>query len=143
MFRFKDDGKSLENSRVQVKKAFSSNSSNGQSLNKTDFKCAWLYLFGYKISKFELQEYFEKLGRDYYTEGVNYEEFEKKAMSEIRRLDNIEEMRNAFITLDFSCKGFLTIEDLHKQFKLVAPHLSCATVNDIFRYETTSSLSNF
>jgi hypothetical protein len=56
--------------------------------------------------KFELQEYFEKLGKDYHNDGLTYEEFETKAMSDVKRLDSIEEMRNAFIALDFSCKGY-------------------------------------
>jgi Ca2+-binding EF-hand superfamily protein len=83
--------------------------------------------------KYELQEYFEKLGKNYYSDGLTYEQFEKRALADIKRLDNIEELRNAFISLDFSCKGFLTIDDLNKQFKLIAPHLSQKTVLDIFR----------
>lgn len=80
-----------------------------------------------------MQEYFEKLNKNYYKHGLTYEEFEAKALSEIRRLDNIEEMRNAFIALDFSCKGFLTIDDLIKQFNIVAPHVSRKKIADIFR----------
>ena len=80
-----------------------------------------------------MQEYFEKTGKDYYSDGLDYNEFEKKALSEIQRLDNIEELRNAFITIDFSCKGFLTIDDLNKQFEMIAPHVSKKTVFDIFR----------
>jgi len=33
-----------------------------------------------KNKKYELQEYYEKLGKNYYTDGVDYSEFEKKAM---------------------------------------------------------------
>ena len=80
-----------------------------------------------------MQEYFEKLGKNYYTDGLSYEQFEKKALADIKRLDNIEELRNSFISIDFSCKGFLTIDDLIKQFKLIAPHFSQKTVLDIFR----------
>ena len=90
-------------------------------------------IFFYHCGKYELQEYFEKLGKDYYNDGINYIEFEKKAVNEIIRLDNIEELRNAFISIDFSCKGFLTIEDLNKQFHLITPHLSKKAVLDIFR----------
>ena len=73
------------------------------------------------------------MGKNYHTDGLNYEEFEAKAMQDIKRLDNIEEMRNAFITLDFSCKGFLTVDDLVKQFQIVAPHMPRKRVVDIFR----------
>ena len=83
--------------------------------------------------KYELQEYFEKLGKNYYTDCLNFDEFEKKAMNEVRRLDNIEELRNAFITIDFSCKGFLTFDDFTKHFQLIAPNLCQNIVSDIFR----------
>jgi len=45
-------------------------------------------------------------------------------MNEISRIDNVEELRNKFITLDFSCKGFLTLEDLKRQFEIIAPNFS-------------------
>ena len=90
-----------------------------------------------------MQEYFEKLGKDYYTETINYENFEKKALSEIRRLDNIEELRNAFITLDFSCKGFLTIEDLQKQFDLIAPRVPLSIIQETFRFFHSYHLKSF
>jgi Ca2+-binding EF-hand superfamily protein len=64
------------------------------------------------------------LGKNYYSDGVTFEEFSKKANAEIKRLDAVEELRNAFISVDFSCKGFLTIDDLSKLFKTVAPRLS-------------------
>ena len=54
-------------------------------------------------------------------------------MGELRRLDSVEEMRNAFMSIDFSCKGFLTIDDLLKQFQMIAPHMKSSRVVDIFR----------
>jgi hypothetical protein len=56
MFSFKDDDESraVDQHREIVRRAFKlncSSSSESDGLNKTDFKCAWLYLFGYKISK--------------------------------------------------------------------------------------------
>jgi hypothetical protein len=56
-------------------------------------------------------------------------------MEDVKRLDNIEELRNSFISLDFSCKGFLTIDDLAKQFSIIAPHLSNNIIQAIFKYE--------
>ncbi|CAF0789387.1 unnamed protein product [Brachionus calyciflorus] len=136
MFHFIDDEpSSKEECKKLIRKAFvlSSSSKNKDSLNKTDFKCAWLYLFGYKISKYELQEYFEKLGKDYYKDVISYGEFETKAIADIKRLDVVEELRSCFISVDFSCKGFLTIEDLTKQFQIVAPHIPKNTIMDTFR----------
>ena len=74
------------------------------------------------------------MNKDYHSDGLSYDEFEAKALLDIKRLDNIEEMRNAFIALDFSCKGFLTIDDLIKQFHIVAPHMSRKKIIDIFRF---------
>jgi len=54
MFHFKDDDPKACDHTKLIKKAFQgalSNSSDTALLNKTDFKVAWLYLFGYKISK--------------------------------------------------------------------------------------------
>ena len=45
----------------------------------------------------------------------------------------VEELRNAFMMLDFSCKGFLEIDDLYKQFSLIAPHIQSSRIADIFR----------
>jgi Ca2+-binding EF-hand superfamily protein len=128
--------KELEIKKRFIRKAFHAYSSdhNKLKLNKTDFKCSWLYLFGYKISKYELQEYFESLGKDYYKDGVEYFDFEKKVLQDLKRTDSIEELRNAFIAIDFSCKGFLTIDDMKKQFQLIAPHISQNTILDVFRY---------
>lgn len=133
MFHFKNEKLPVATTGKLLRKAFLAESRDEKLLYKTDVKCVWLYLFGYKISKYELQDYFEKLGKDYYMDGLDFSEFEKKALSEISRLDDIEELRNAFITVDFSCKGFLTIDDLTKQFQLIAPHLSRKTVFDVFR----------
>ena len=55
MFHFKDDSNTAVNDHTKViRKAFQdalSNPKSDQLLTKTDFKVAWLYLFGYKISK--------------------------------------------------------------------------------------------
>jgi hypothetical protein len=91
------------------------------------------------LLKYELQEFFEKLGKDFYNDGVAYADFERKVMLDLKRTDDVEELRNAFIAIDFSCKGFLTIDDLEKQFKLIAPHIAQhSIVPDIFRF-----VSNF
>lgn len=86
------------------------------------------------MKKYELNEYYEKLGKNYAQDGIDLTEFERKAIGELKRLDYIEELRNAFIVLDFSCKGFLTEDDINKQFKQIAPHLSEKVVKDVFRY---------
>lgn len=54
MFHFvNNDTESKNECKKLIKKSFilSSSTKNKDFLFKTDFKCAWLYLFGYKISK--------------------------------------------------------------------------------------------
>ena len=51
MFFYKSEKLSNENIDKLLRKAFTTESSDGKRLFKTDFKCVWLYLFGYKISK--------------------------------------------------------------------------------------------
>lgn len=51
MFHFKHEKPSIEESRKLISKAFSYSSTDKKVLIKTDVKVAWIYLFGYKISK--------------------------------------------------------------------------------------------
>ena len=56
MFKVNDncyEEAAIDEYKKTIKKVFDSFSSQKEAdgLNKTDFKCAWLYLFGYKISK--------------------------------------------------------------------------------------------
>ena len=55
MFHFKHECASLNEAeyKKRIRAAFDNfcTDKSASVLNKTDFKCAWLYLFGYKISK--------------------------------------------------------------------------------------------
>lgn len=54
MFHFvENDSKVTEASKNLIRTAFKrySSAKDKDLISKTDFKCAWLYLFGYKISK--------------------------------------------------------------------------------------------
>ena len=64
---------------------------------------------------------------------LTYNEFFECAITQIKRQDIAEEMRNAFIAMDFSCKGFLTIDDFENAFKIVAPNMSKENIKNIFR----------
>jgi hypothetical protein len=105
-------------------------------MSKHDAKAGWLFLFGYKIAKHELLDYFSACGKDYYgaatNNGLSFAEFERKAMSEWRRVDPVDEMRNTFINVDQACKGFLTLDDMRRMFALVAPHLGPSLVEQTF-----------
>ena len=58
MFHFKDERPSIEECKKLIHKAFINASSDKQVLTKTDVKVAWIYLFGYKISKVKFKHYF-------------------------------------------------------------------------------------
>ena len=117
--------------------SITSTTSDTRLMSKHDAKAGWLFLFGYKIAKHELLDYFAACGKDYYGSGdeagLTLAEFERKAMSEWRRVDPVDERRNAFIHVDSACKGFLTLDDLRRQFALVAPHLADSLVQHTFR----------
>jgi hypothetical protein len=51
MFQFEDEKPSIEEAKSLLRKTFQDSSSDKKFLNKTDCKAAWIYLFGYKISK--------------------------------------------------------------------------------------------
>ena len=51
MFHFEDERPSIEEAKSLLRKTFQNLSSDKKLLTKTDCKVAWIYLFGYKISK--------------------------------------------------------------------------------------------
>ena len=84
MFHFKDEDTQAPGNDVKkrIKKAFYgalSNPNDDVLLYKTDFKVAWLYLFGYKISKV------------------------KKAI----KIKNFKILSNMILTLSMNCKNIL------------------------------------
>jgi len=42
---------SIEEVKSTIRRAFQNATKSKDSMNKTEFKMAWIYLFGYKISK--------------------------------------------------------------------------------------------
>lgn len=76
---------------------------------------------------------FNNCQKDYYKDELTYGEFEGIVINQMKHLDLTEEIRNAFIAMDFSCKGFLTLDDFQKAFKIVAPNISDKIVNNVFR----------
>jgi ribosomal protein L23 len=53
MFHIKDDQPTVEKSKNLIRKIFLNVSSDKKIATKSDIKTAWIYLFGYKISKVE------------------------------------------------------------------------------------------
>ncbi len=61
MFHLKDSdhlgnasAASIDEVKSTIKRAFQNAVKNKDQMNKTEFKMAWIYLFGYKISKVSL-----------------------------------------------------------------------------------------
>lgn len=49
-----------------------------------------------------------------------------------------DEIRQIFISLDVSCTGFVTLEDLKKAFKEAAPTVSAGIIEQAFREVDTN-----
>jgi Ca2+-binding EF-hand superfamily protein len=118
--------------RKRIKEAFIKYSSKNDGLSKTDYKVAWIYLFGYKPTKYDVTKVFAGFNKSYENDEINLMEFQECAIKQIKKQDAVEEMRNAFIAIDFSCKGFLTIDDLANAFKIVAPNISIENIKNVF-----------
>uniref|UniRef100_H2YXV4 EF-hand domain-containing protein n=1 Tax=Ciona savignyi TaxID=51511 RepID=H2YXV4_CIOSA len=89
-------------------------------LNREDLKVAMLILFGYKPSKYEIQEL---LGNE---KGMKFETFQSIVSSS--KIDQDHEIRDMFHMFDTRCRGFLGYEDVKRAFKIAASRIPEATV---------------
>uniref|UniRef100_A0A8I3NY15 EF-hand calcium-binding domain-containing protein 11 n=2 Tax=Canis lupus familiaris TaxID=9615 RepID=A0A8I3NY15_CANLF len=100
-------------------------------LSREDFKVAIVMLFGYKPSKIEADSMMSSVNPN--TSGILLEEF----LSIVRKKKEVQlhrnEIRHIFTAFDRHYRGYLTLEDFKKAFRLVAPKLSERTVLDVFR----------
>ncbi|XP_003787028.2 EF-hand calcium-binding domain-containing protein 11 [Otolemur garnettii] len=100
-------------------------------LSREDFKVAVVMLFGYKPSKIEVDSVMSSINPS--TSGILLEGFlnivRKKKEAQVYR----NEIRHIFTAFDVHYRGFLTLEDFKKAFKLVAPKLPERTVLEVFR----------
>ncbi|XP_052827602.1 EF-hand calcium-binding domain-containing protein 11 isoform X2 [Octopus bimaculoides] len=65
--------------------------------------------------------------------GLTLESFIKAMTPKMAARDENEEIRLTFMAFDFSCHGFITIADLKKVFKEVAPKFPEENIEVIFR----------
>ncbi|XP_015343906.2 EF-hand calcium-binding domain-containing protein 11 isoform X2 [Marmota marmota marmota] len=100
-------------------------------LSREDFKVAFVMLFGYKPSKIEADSVMSSKNSS--TSGVSLEEF----LNIIRKKKEVQlyhnEIRHIFTAFDMHYRGFLTLEDFQRAFRLVAPKLPERTVLEVFR----------
>jgi len=103
-------------------------------LDRSDIKCAFIYLFGVKPSKSEVEL---MINKEKGNKGLNKDQFNRAAMGNIIRLDQTDKIRNMFTSLDHNAKGYITLQDLILVFNQFAGHVSESTIEQLF-YEVDS-----
>nr|XP_054759888.1 EF-hand calcium-binding domain-containing protein 11-like [Lytechinus pictus] len=88
-------------------------------LSREDVKVAVIRLFGYKPSKFEVDELMKNIDGP----GMTLNEFKSAMKPKLAAQDPDEKIRQIFVAFDSKCRGFLTLEDVEKACKLVAPKI--------------------
>jgi Ca2+-binding EF-hand superfamily protein len=87
---------------------------------------AFISLFGYTPDERDVKKLMQE------RETVCFEEFFEAVAVRYANRDEQEDTRQAFLAMDASCRGFLTVVDLRKAMKIVAPWLE-KRADEIFR----------
>ncbi|XP_071485600.1 EF-hand calcium-binding domain-containing protein 11-like [Diadema antillarum] len=98
-------------------------------LSREDLKVAVVRLFGYKPSKFEVDD----LMKDVQEPGMTKTEFISTMRCKLKAQDMDEHIRQIFLAFDSKCKGFLTYEELEKACEQVAPGIKPLRLQAAFR----------
>ncbi|CAB3979437.1 EF-hand calcium-binding domain-containing 11-like [Paramuricea clavata] len=88
-------------------------------LTRDELKLAIVELFGYKPSKYEVNEILAKESN--ISTGISREFFTDIMKSKLSSQDPNDEIRQLFIACDKRCRGFITFEDAKSIFKQTAP----------------------
>ncbi|XP_078594242.1 EF-hand calcium-binding domain-containing protein 11-like [Branchiostoma floridae x Branchiostoma japonicum] len=102
-------------------------------LNREDVKVATVSLFGYKPSKFEVDQVFRNATEVNGEHVLELDPFVKVMSSKMVAQDKDEEIRQVFLAFDTHCRGFLTLDDLLRACSLVAPHIPRHRMEAAFR----------
>eukprot|EP00057_Strongylocentrotus_purpuratus_P020723 XP_011675197.1 PREDICTED: EF-hand calcium-binding domain-containing protein 11-like [Strongylocentrotus purpuratus] len=97
-------------------------------LSREDLKVAVVRLIGYKPSKFEVDELMKNIDGP----GMTSNDFISAMKPKLAALDPDEHIRQIFVAFDTKCRGFLTMEDVEKACKLVAPKIQPHQVQKAF-----------
>ena len=100
-------------------------------LNREDLKVAVVSLFGYKPSKYEVNDMMKSLPHD--ALGMPLNIFLEIMSSKMATIDEDDYIRQVFVAFDRHCHSFLTIDDLKKAVGQVAPHLPAHAIESSFR----------
>ncbi|XP_067680337.1 EF-hand calcium-binding domain-containing protein 11-like [Haliotis asinina] len=110
-------------------------SDNKGYLTREDIKIAVVSLYGYKPSKYEVNQLLDKYGESLqdHVKVLTLPKFLDAMAPKLSTQDENEEIRQTFLAFDTQCRGFLTVEDLKKTFAQVAPHLPVHAVAAAFK----------
>ncbi|XP_072031072.1 EF-hand calcium-binding domain-containing protein 11-like [Amphiura filiformis] len=97
-------------------------------LTRDDLKVAVVMLFGYKPSKYEVDQIMKGIGGP----GVSLEHFVSLMTTKLAAVVGDDEIRQIFMAFDTTCRGFLTLVDVQKAFSTVAPHIPSHRVQKVF-----------
>lgn len=122
--------------RQKCVRAFRSAARNKQDqLAQEDYKVAVLELLGYKPSKYEVSSVWTScLGEAAHQKGagLELEAFVSIMSNRLKQKDENELIREVFVALDVSQRGFLTQRECLAAFEQVAPHLQKEVVRELF-----------
>ncbi|XP_061173747.1 EF-hand calcium-binding domain-containing protein 11-like [Saccostrea echinata] len=103
-------------------------------LTREDVKVAVAELFGYKPSKYEVDQVMNNYGSTCSNViGLSLENYMIIMSDKIVSADEDEIIRHTFMAFDTQCRGFLGVEDLQRAFSQVAPHIPNHTIQSCFR----------
>ncbi|XP_028418965.1 EF-hand calcium-binding domain-containing protein 11-like [Dendronephthya gigantea] len=90
-------------------------------LTRDELKLALIELFGYKPSKYEVNEIFSK--QTNVSTGISRELFYGIIKSKLSGQDQNDGIRQLFLACDTRCHGFITFEDAKSIFQKNAPFI--------------------
>ena len=88
-------------------------------LARDELKLAIVELFGYKPSKYEVNDILSKESN--IATGISRQLFSEIMKSKLSNQDPNDEIRQSFLACDTRCRGFITFEDAVNIFKETAP----------------------
>ena len=101
-------------------------------LNSEDLKLAMLFLFGYKPSNTEIAQIMKTTENTNRYGNLSLIEFKRIMTARMQQESYAQDIRNLFQAFDIRCQGYLTLGDVIRSFKHVAPHLSEQTIRECF-----------
>lgn len=100
-------------------------------LTREELKLAVVEIFGYKPSKYEVNEILAK--EPNVSSGISKEMFNEVMISKLAMRDEDDEIRQTFLAFDTKCRGFIGMEDAKKIFTVAAPFLKPFDLQRMFK----------